>query len=57
MIHDATGSWTASFAMLGVCIVVMMTGAVMINAKRYIEDSAEAPVAATPLEHAVDLKD
>ncbi|MFC8302890.1 CynX/NimT family MFS transporter [Specibacter sp. NPDC057265] len=41
-IHDATGSWTASFVMLGACLVVMMCGAVMINAKRYIEDSAEA---------------
>ncbi|WP_425859642.1 CynX/NimT family MFS transporter [Arthrobacter sp. TWP1-1] len=40
-IHDATGTWTASFAMLGGCLAVMMTGAVMINAKRYIEDSAE----------------
>ncbi|MDD0859412.1 hypothetical protein NHF46_20185 [Arthrobacter alpinus] len=43
-IHDATGSWSASFAMLGVCMAVMMTGAVMINAKRYIEDSAAEPV-------------
>ncbi len=42
-IHDATGSWTASFIMLGVCLAVMMVGAVMINAKRYIEDSAEQP--------------
>ncbi|ALV46545.1 MFS transporter [Arthrobacter alpinus] len=40
-IHDATGTWTASFAMLGLCLAVMMTGAVMINAKRYIEDSAQ----------------
>lgn len=43
-IHDATGSWTWSFATLGVCLIVMMTGAVMINPKRYIEDSAAAPV-------------
>jgi CP family cyanate transporter-like MFS transporter len=39
-IHDATGAWTLSFAMLGLCLLVMMAGAVMINAKRYIEDSA-----------------
>lgn len=39
-IHDATGSWTASFIMLAVCLAVMMVGAVMINPKRYIEDSA-----------------
>lgn len=47
-IHDATGSWTASFLMLGVCWLVMMVGAVMINAKRYIEDSAEPPKAILP---------
>lgn len=52
-IHDATGSWTASFAMLGVCLAVMMTGAVMINAKRYIEDSAEQPIVLSP----ADLKE
>ncbi|WP_258066726.1 CynX/NimT family MFS transporter [Arthrobacter sp. GMC3] len=48
-IHDATGSWTASFAMLGVCLAVMLVGAVMINPKRYIEDSAavEIPAAVT----------
>ncbi|ALE93634.1 MFS transporter [Arthrobacter alpinus] len=44
-IRDATGSWTASFAMLGVCLVVMLAGAVMINPKRYIEDSAVVAVA------------
>lgn len=44
-IHDATGSWTASFVMLGVCLAVMLAGAVMINAQRYIEDSAEQPLA------------
>lgn len=55
-IHEATGSWAASFAMLGVCMTVMMTGAVMINAKRYIEDSAAEPIAAAPAELAVNLK-
>ncbi|WP_269938355.1 MFS transporter [Arthrobacter sp. HY1533] len=55
-IHDATGTWTASFAMLGVCLAVMLTGGVMINAKRYIEDSAVAPLPLPPAEHAVDLK-
>lgn len=43
-VHDATGSWTASFVMLGVCLAVMMAGAVMINARRYIEDSVEQPL-------------
>lgn len=42
-IHDSTGSWTLSFAMLGVCLVVMMVGALMINPRRYIEDSAVVP--------------
>lgn len=56
-IHDATGSWTASFVMLGACLVVMMVGATMINAKRYIEDSADEPIAPGPAEHAVDLKE
>src|SRR5690606_10858719 len=31
MVKDATGGWDASFAMLGICILVMLTGAVMIN--------------------------
>lgn len=56
-IHDATGSWTASFIMLFACLVVMMVGATMINAKRYIEDSADEPMAPAPADHAVDLKE
>ncbi|MET1033977.1 MAG: MFS transporter [Arthrobacter sp.] len=40
VVHDATGGWGASFAMLGVCLVVMMVGAVMINGPRRIEDPA-----------------
>lgn len=56
-IHDATGSWSASFAMVGGCLVVMMVGGVMINAKRYIEDSAEQPVAPSPVEYAGELKE
>lgn len=38
MVKDATGGWSASFAMLGVCLVVMVIGAVMINGPRKIED-------------------
>jgi len=53
-IHDATGSWTASFAMLGVCLAVMLAGAVMINPKRYIEDSAAALVDVAAPRSAVD---
>jgi CP family cyanate transporter-like MFS transporter len=40
VVHDATGGWGASFAMLGVCLIVMMVGAVMINGPRRIEDPA-----------------
>lgn len=56
-IHDLTGTWTASFAMVGVCLLVMMAGAVMINARRYIEDSAEQPATASPEDCTVDLKE
>ncbi len=56
-LHDATGSWTTSFATLGICLAVMLVGAVMINAKRYIEDSADQPLAPARADHAVDLKE
>lgn len=39
VVRDATGGWGASFAMLGVCIVVMLIGAVMVNGPRRIEDA------------------
>nr|AIA13074.1 Major Facilitator Superfamily [uncultured bacterium] len=38
IVKDATGGWSASFAMLGICLVVMLTGAMMINGPRKIED-------------------
>lgn len=38
IVKDATGGWSASFAMLGICLVVMLTGAAMINGPRKIED-------------------
>lgn len=38
LVKEATGGWSASFAMLGICIVVMLIGAVMINGSRKIED-------------------
>ncbi|KAA0976268.1 MFS transporter [Paeniglutamicibacter gangotriensis] len=38
IVKDATGGWSASFAMLGLCLLVMLTGAVMINGPRRIED-------------------
>lgn len=43
VVRDATGGWSASFAMLGVCLVVMLIGAILINGPRKIEDAA-APV-------------
>lgn len=43
IVKDATGGWSASFAMLAICILVMLTGAVMINGPRKIEDSHGEP--------------
>ncbi|OIH84873.1 MFS transporter [Arthrobacter sp. UCD-GKA] len=43
IVKDATGGWSASFAMLGVCLIVMLTGAVMINGPRKIEDAKDEP--------------
>jgi MFS transporter, CP family, cyanate transporter len=42
VVQEATGGWTASFAMLGVCLLVLLVGAVMINPRRYIEDADAA---------------
>jgi CP family cyanate transporter-like MFS transporter len=41
IVKDATGSWSASFAMLGICLAVMLAGAVMINGPRKIEDGRD----------------
>lgn len=38
IVQQATDSWAAAFSMLGVCIVVMLAGAIMINPPRVIED-------------------
>ena len=53
MVKDATGGWSASFAMLGICIAVMLTGAVMINGPRKIEDGPGDAGAPRPLERVV----
>ena len=50
MVKDATGGWSASFAMLGICIAVMLTGAVMINGPRKIEDGPGDAGVPRPLE-------
>ncbi|GAA1498060.1 CynX/NimT family MFS transporter [Paeniglutamicibacter kerguelensis] len=50
MVKDATGGWSASFAMLGICIAVMLTGAVMINGPRKIEDGPDDAGVRRPLE-------
>lgn len=38
VVHTATNSWGAAFAMLGGCVIVMLIGAVIINPPRTIED-------------------
>lgn len=38
VVQRAANSWAAAFAMLAVCIVVMLIGAMMINPPRVIED-------------------
>ncbi|WP_372697373.1 CynX/NimT family MFS transporter [Arthrobacter sp. JSM 101049] len=43
VVRDATGGWAASFGMLGICLLVLIVGAVMINGPRQIEDDADAP--------------
>ena len=40
IVHDATGSWPITFLLLAGAMVVMITGALMINAPQMIEDSA-----------------
>ncbi|MCW4467091.1 MFS transporter [Glutamicibacter sp. MNS18] len=40
VVQKATDSWGAAFSMLGLCIVVMLAGAIMINPPRAIEDDA-----------------
>lgn len=40
VVQKATDSWGVAFSMLGVCIVVMLAGAIMINPPRVIEDDA-----------------
>ena len=50
IVKDATGGWSASFAMLAGCILVMLTGAFMINGPRKIEDGKNGPSPASELE-------
>lgn len=50
IVKDATGGWSASFAMLVGCILVMLTGAFMINGPRKIEDGKNGPSPASELE-------
>ncbi|MGO1725724.1 MFS transporter [Glutamicibacter ardleyensis] len=40
IVQQASGSWGVAFSMLGVCIVVMLVGAIIINPPRTIEDTA-----------------
>jgi MFS transporter, CP family, cyanate transporter len=59
VVHDATGGWSSSFALLGACVLVMLAGAVMINRRRCIEDTAASPGPAPknwPADAAADSK-
>ncbi|NKX54283.1 MFS transporter [Arthrobacter sp. E918] len=56
IVRDATGSWTASFALLAGCVLVMLAGAVMINKRRYIEDTPAAHPKNRPVDAAVGSK-
>ncbi|TFH56299.1 MFS transporter [Glutamicibacter arilaitensis] len=40
VVQKATGSWGAAFSMLGVCVIVMLIGAFIINSPRTIEDDS-----------------
>jgi CP family cyanate transporter-like MFS transporter len=54
VVHDATGSWSAPFALLAVCVLVMLVGAVMINGRRCIEDTAPSRPKGGPVDAALD---
>lgn len=43
VLHGATGSWTAPFALLFASLVVQVTGAVVICRPRFIEDALATP--------------
>lgn len=40
VVQKATDSWGAAFSMLGVCVLVMLAGAIIINPPRTIEDDS-----------------
>ncbi|MGO4298044.1 MFS transporter [Glutamicibacter sp. MCAF14] len=40
VVQKATDSWGAAFSMLGVCVIVMLIGAFIINSPRTIEDDS-----------------
>ncbi len=40
VVQKATNSWGAAFSMLGVCVIVMLIGAFIINSPRTIEDDS-----------------
>ena len=50
VVQKASGSWGAAFSMMGICVVVMLIGAVIINPSRTIEDSVPGAEDAGKLE-------
>lgn len=50
VVQKATDSWGVAFSMLGICVVVMLIGAVIINPPRTIEDTAPGAEDAGKLE-------
>ncbi len=50
VVQKATDSWAVAFSMLGICVVVMLIGAVIINPPRTIEDTAPGAEDAGKLE-------
>lgn len=50
IVQKASGSWGVAFSMLGVCIIVMLVGAIIINPPRTIEDTVPGAEDAGKLE-------
>ncbi|WP_051090919.1 CynX/NimT family MFS transporter [Smaragdicoccus niigatensis] len=48
LLHDATGGWNSSFAVLAVALIVMLAGAWQACKPRYLEDLSPVSSAGTP---------
>jgi cyanate permease len=38
LLHELSGSWTASFTLLGACLLALTAGLLMTNQPRMLED-------------------